>query len=125
MNALGSTDIHTVSIETEGTGATLIEYYIEARDESGNRSIRGFAFDPLERQLVAGAGQAPPPVATSPVEAPPPATGMSTGRKVLYGVLGLVVVGALAAAASGSDSGGSDDNDNVPVVITIPPLQTR
>lgn len=121
MRKIGSTDIFSVSIETQATGAKIIQYYIEARDAAGNRSIRGFAFDPLERDLVKGSGS--PAVATVTTTGPseaPAATGMSTGRKVLYGVLGLVVVGALAAAAGGGDSDDGDGGSTgVPVTITV------
>jgi len=120
MEPLAGTDIYTVAVETTDAEEDVLQYYIEARDEAGNRSIQGFAFDPIERRLVAPvvrqAGMAPPP--------PPRADGMSTGRKVLYGVLGVLAVGAVVAAAGGS-GGGSDDNpssddpDNVPLDIIV------
>ncbi len=120
MEPLGETSIYSASVETAGSDASVLQYYVEARDGAGNRSIRGFAFDPLERQL----GQdAAPPVADA---AGVPEPGMSTGRKVLYGVLGVIAVGAIAAVAGGgsdSDDGPrADDPNGVPVRIVVEPL---
>lgn len=125
MEALAGTDIHTVSLEGIDRNVSIIQYYIEARDASGNRSVEGFAFDPLERALVEGAA---PIAAASATEAQTIAPGMSTGRKVLYGVLGIIAVGALASLAGGSDDGGSgtgvrdDDPTDVRVTFVVDPL---
>jgi len=121
MMPLSGTDIYTVSVETTGTDADVLQYYIEARDEAGNRSIQGFAFDPIERRLVASRG------GQVPVAVPPRTDGISTGRKVLYGVLGVLAVGALVAAAGGDSGGGSDtplsdDPGNAPLDIIVDPL---
>lgn len=123
MQPLVGTDIFTASVETAGTDESVLQYYIEARDGAGNRSIQGFAFDPIERALVDESQTlAAAPV---PVEAPE-AESMSTGRKVLYGVLGVLAVGALAAAAGGGDSDGDnprgDDPNNAPLDIIVDPL---
>ena len=123
MAPLAATDIHSASVETAGTGAEVLQYYIEARDGAGNRSIRGFAFDPLERRLVEPGA---PALAEAPAEAPEP--GLSTGQKVLYGVLGVIAVGALAAAAGGSSGGGDDPRadepggNGIPVNVTVEPI---
>lgn len=116
MTALASTDIYTASVETRGTEATVIQYYIEARDAAGNRSIRGFAFDPLQRELIDSAA-----VAADSTAAPTEAA-VSGKRKILYGVLGVVVLAGLAAAAGGSDSGtdqGGATGPDVPVRIVV------
>ena len=123
MRPLAGTDIYTVTIDDLDPEATGIEFYLDARDESGNRSIEGFAFDPLVRRLV---GPDPPsvpaPVEAPPESAPPPiaADGLSTRRKILYGVLGVVAVGAIAAAAGGGGGGGGEAD--VPVTIVADPL---
>ena len=114
MSPIASTGIFSTTLKVDDAVET-IQYYIEATDRAGNRTLQGFAFDPIERQLVER--QVPAAQVTREVE---PAQGMSTGRKILYGVLGLVVVGALASAAGGSDSGGS--TQTVPVTITVGPL---
>lgn len=127
MEPIGETDVYIASLEGIDAEATSIQYYIETRDAAGNRGFEGFAFDPLERRLVPpGAPLAALPETEAP--APPVAGGMSTGRKVLYGVLGLIAVGALVAAA---DSGGSDSDDpplddpgdDVPVDLIVDPLR--
>lgn len=113
MSPIASTGIFSTTLKIDDA-VTTIQYYIEATDKAGNRTLQGFAFDPIERQLVER--QIPAAQLTREVE---PEQGMSTGRKILYGVLGLVVVGALASAAGGSDSGSSP---TVPVTITVGPL---
>ena len=115
MTPIGSTGIFTTTLKIDDTVDT-IQYYIEATDKAGNRTLQGFAFDPIERQLV----ERQVPAAQLSREEEEPAQGLSTGRKILYGVLGLVVVGALASAAGGSGSGGS--SATVPVTITVGPL---
>lgn len=121
MKSIGGSNIFSVSIEPADKSAEVIQYYLEARDRGGNRTIQGFAFDPLERQLVPP--DQPVTAEAEPAEEPV-APGMSTGRKVLYGVLGVVVVGALAAAASGGDDGGGGtDGPTVPLDITVQPPQ--
>ena len=126
MEPLRGTSIYSASVETADTGAEVLQYYVEARDAAGNRSIRGFAFDPLERALVEGDA---PAVAAESAAAPEP--GLSTRQKVLYGVLGVIAVGAIAAAAGGSSGGGDpargDDpggagdgpGTGIPVNITV------
>lgn len=125
MISLAGTSIYTATVPTAGVEATVLQYYIEARDSAGNRSIQGFAFDPIERQLVPP-GQplaAAPAVDTAPAPIEP---GISTGRKVLYGVLGVLALGAIAAAAGGSGGGGggpsADDPGTIPLTITVDPL---
>lgn len=112
MNRLADTDIYSASVEPSN-GSELMFYYLETSDASGNRTLEGFSFDPIERALVpanlVAAGS------DSPVGTP-----MSTRNKVLYGVLGLVIVGALAAAAGGGSGGG--ENGNVPVTVITDPL---
>lgn len=131
MSAIPSTSIYTVTVNVEPQDATAIEYYINAADANNNRVVRGFSFDPLVRVL-----EQPNPVAAAP-EAPvvqpstaPTEPGMSTGRKILIGALGLLAVGALAAASSGGSSsggsGGSPGNGpTIPVTITVGPVATE
>lgn len=113
MEALGSTAIFTTTIVTDER-TDVIQYYIEATDAAGNRTLQGFAFDPVERTLVERA--------TEVAEAPPQVVpgGMSTRSKILYGVLGVVVVGALASAAGGGGGGG--ESPQVDVTIEVDPL---
>lgn len=114
MTPIGTTGIFTTTVRIDNS-VDVIQYYIEATDTAGNRTLQGFAFDPIERQLLGG--QVP---AAEPAREVEPAPGMSTGRKILYGVLGLIVVGALASAAGGS--GGGSGTPTVPVTINVGPL---
>jgi len=106
MSAIPGTSIYSVAVEPENDDPMVIEYYINAADEAGNRVVRGFAFDPLRRVLETGSSSianAPTsPAATQP--AVPSSGGLSTGKKILYGVLGVLAVGAIAAAAGGDSS---------------------
>lgn len=134
MSVIAGTSIYTASVDTTNTASNVIQYYMEARDAGDNRTVQGFAFDPFERALLNG--EAPLATSATPeVTAAEPAvaaSGMSTQRKVAYGVIGLLVVGGLASALGGgsSSSGGggatpvADDPDIVDVTILVPnPLQ--
>jgi len=90
MSVIQGTDIYTASIDTGETSSGVIQYYLEAKDPSGNRTVQGFAFDPLERVLV----DTPTVVATTPPADTAPSSGLSTNKSVIYGVLGLVALGA-------------------------------
>ncbi len=116
MHALANTSIYSTSVDTEGSDTDVIQYYIEARDQLENRSLRGFAFDPLERELVDSE------VLISADSVPNNTEPMSRNRKILYGVLGLVVVGALLSASGGGDS--SSSGSGVPVTFVVNPLPT-
>lgn len=116
MENLASTSYYTASISTTEDDLRNIEYYIQARDEGGNRVVKGFAFDPLVRELVE-ARSAPVP---QPQVATPAGSG---GIKVWQVVLGVLAVGALAGLAAGG-GGGSDNppsQQTVPLTLTISP----
>ena len=129
MSPIPGTSIYTVTVDISTTSSTVVEYYMNASDISGNRVVQGFAFDPLLRDLSAPNELAATsePVA-APVAAPAPKrSGLSTGRKILYIGLGVLAVGAIAAAASGGgSSGGGDDmpggGPTIPVLITVDPI---
>lgn len=124
MQVLSGTDIYTTTIETNDAGedVTSIQYFIEAKDYSGNRSLEGFAFNPVERllsvrELATNSGNSN----TSGESSSMPSTGMSTRQKVLLGLLGVVVVGALAS--SSSSGGGGASEPGVDVTIVVDPIQ--
>lgn len=123
MQALGNTDIYTTTIETNDAieAVTSIQYYIEASDAAGNRTLEGFAFDPIERLLVdqqVAIDENSDELSSD--SSATPSAGMSTGRKVLYGILGVIVVGALASSSSG---GGGSAQPGVNVTVVVDPLQ--
>ncbi len=116
MTQIPNTSIYTVSLDPGPINANAIEYYVEARDAGDNRTLQGFSFDPLDRALVTA------DAVTSSVDTQ--GTSLSTNRKIIYGVLGLLVVGALAASSS-SSSGGSTGGPgpDVPTQIIVEPFQ--
>jgi hypothetical protein len=110
MNMLGSSGIFTVTLDSLEVpdNANFVQYYIEAFDGAGNRTLQGFAFDPLERQLVSV-----PEVAVAPLGEPIPTDGLPLSRKIIYGALGVLIVGVLAS----SSGGGGGSSAGVPVTI--------
>lgn len=121
MQALGDTDIYTATIVTNDAAEAVIsiQFYIEASDAAGNRTLEGFAFDPFERLLVDQELAVAESSEQLPIESSAtPSVGISTGRKVLYGILGVIVVGALASSSSG---GGVQAG--VDLTVVVDPLQ--
>lgn len=115
LSMLGNSGIFTVTLSSDElpVSATFIQYYIEAFDAAGNRALVGFAFDPIERQLVTP----DVPVAQTPIE-PVESSGMSFNRKLIYGAVGLLVVGVLASAGGG----GGSSSAGVPVTVVVDQL---
>ncbi len=107
MSRVSFSSSYIAQINTDPAIETSIEYYIQAKDKSGNRTVRGYAFNPLERNVVLSedyltANAAEPEVV--PVTDEP-----KTSRKTLYVVLGVLAVGLIAGLAGGSGgSGGSN-----------------
>ena len=54
MRRVASSTTFTATVETEAGDERAIEYYLQARDEAGNRVIKGYAFSPLVRAMGAG-----------------------------------------------------------------------
>lgn len=120
LRALGNTGLYTVSIETDPTDLRPIEYYIQARDTSGNRTVSGFAFDPYRRNLApALAIQSRPQAIEEPEDQPettPIANSTPFYKKRWFQVtLGVIAVGALASSLDGGD----EDTQLVPITINL------
>ena len=128
MQQLGNTGYFSANVPTEETETRSIEYYIQARDNGGNRVIKGFAFEPYVRFLVL-----PEPVQEPPeqdtdianavaVEPPAPSEPESSSKfKWWYLAVGVLVAGGLAAAASsGGDGGGTPSTPQTLVTISVP-----
>lgn len=122
MSIIQGTDIYTASIDTNSSNSNVIQYYMEAKDAGGNRTVQGFAFDPFERALTddgivvsesAAAG------AVVPVVAPK----RSLTRKIAYGLVGLLVVGGLISASGGSSGGTSTNTGDVELTIVVDRFQ--
>lgn len=124
MMRIGETDLYTMTIAADAIpeSAELIQYYIEAKDQAGNRTLQGFSFDPAERALISSeAALADNTPEQAQEESESLLGSLSTTQKVVYTVLGVIVVGALIAAA-GSDGGSSSPTTQV--TLTVPALET-
>jgi len=122
MSRIGETDLYSITIPSQDipSAVDVIEYYIEAKDEAGNRTLQGVSFDPLKRSLV----DRPASLANNKPAAQESTSllgSLSTTQKIAVGVVGVLVVGALVSAAdSGSD--GDSGGQMVPVTIESDPL---
>ena len=106
---VGDSTVFLVTLPADANDRRAIEYYIQARDAAGNRVIRGYAFNPLQREMgraesVAGA--------TSEAESG------GFNRNWLWVGLGVLAVGAVVAM---SDSGGEDGSEDTFTVTIEPP----
>ncbi len=139
MVQTGNSDNYSISLETDPTDLRAIEYYIQARDEGGNRTVEGFAFDPYTRALtvkepiketvietpvpVTPAVTSAPAVTNTNVEPAPSQASTGTGKvRWWHIVAGVLVVGAVASLASGGSDGGESNTTGegtVPLTINI------
>lgn len=123
MSVIDGTSIYTASIDTNNTTASTIQYYMEAKDAGGNRTVQGFAFDPFERSLIDEQFAAVDTAGSEPIVPVVPPSKLTT-RNIAFGVLGLLVLGGLASAASGGSSGGNTTGDGeVELVILVDKFQ--
>ncbi len=130
MLTLGSTSYFSATVTTNPEDLRAIEYYVQARDEGGNRTVFGYAFDPLIRSLTPASVAAPltledddrdtAAVVPAATARGGEALGTESTVKWWHIALGVVAVGALAAAAGGGSDGGSGGGENtVPLTITL------
>lgn len=104
MTRVATSSTYTAEVETEVDDDRAIQYYFEARDGSGNRTLRGYNFSPLVRLIEV------PQVAELPVVDEGPT--VINRRPIYYVVGGLVaaaLVGALVSSSSSGGGGGGDD----------------
>jgi len=144
MKSLGDTEFYSASLATEPDDLRNFEYYFQAIDGAGNRSVSGFAFEPYVRELVApeSSPTAPAIALTDPVQTPnndvevASATTTTTTDSTSNGgsgrwwmiALGVLAVGALASAANSGDNAGDAgatppaDPTNPSIIFTVPSL---
>lgn len=123
MRSLGGSEVYMVTLPDYEATDPGIEYYIEARDGSGNTALKGFPISPLTLQIE----QAPAPTYAQqegPASAPAPVAvseegSSSSGKKWIWIGLGAAVLGGLALSAGGGGGGGG--SDNVDLTITANP----
>jgi len=118
MDPLSDTGYFSVSIPTSTTDLRTIEYYVQARDEAGNRTVSGFAFAPYKRVLTASVDIKPieSSSSTKSLAEPPGVNPPLLKRRWVQITLGVLAVGALASLAS--DEGGSD-SEVVPLTFNL------
>lgn len=142
MDPVGDTGYFSVAIDTDPSDLRSFEYYAQALDLNGNRTVSGFAFDPFVREISKASGQT---LATDSASEAAPANDTqyettvseleqntpsekpaqtNNKRYWLYAVLGVLAVGAAASQLGGS-GGSSDGSINtgdetlVPLTVTI------
>lgn len=121
MTRIGDTDLYSFTIPAESISDSVevIQYYIEAKDEAGNRTLQGFSFDPVERILLERSADVLVASDQTDTASSSFLGSLSTTQKVVFGVVGVVVLGALISSAGG---GGGSNVETVPVVIEVEPL---
>jgi len=108
MNRVSFSSTYIAHVPTDAASDRNIEYYIQARDLAGNRTVRGYAFNPLVREITVPEIA---PVANAS-DTPTQASGSGGKRRtVLYVVLGVLALGLIAGAAGGGGGGGSGATD--------------
>ena len=121
MLAENGGSMFSASVVTDLSDIRDIEYYIQAEDGDGNRTIKGFAFDPLVRQIRTE--NAEKLAATAAATSSAASESSSGGSRWMWGVLGLlVVVVAAGAAGSGGSNGGTTAVEPSTVVLDVEPL---
>ncbi len=120
MEALGDTGYFSVSIPTDNTDLRTLEYYVQARDDAGNRTVSGFAFDPYQRTLQASSkiSSTETPEASvvlTPVTSNEEAAPSILQKRWVQVTLGILAAGVLASMASS----GGDDSQVVPLTFNL------
>lgn len=116
MGPIAETAFYTTTIETDPADLRAIQYYVQARDEGGNRTVQGYAFDPYTRALLPGDAVTNTQTNVAPT---PPASTTSNGIRWWHVALGVVLVGALASAVGGSGDSDSSGAGGVPLTVNV------
>ncbi len=106
MRRISYSSTFIAHVETDPESDLDIDYYIQARDKSGNRTVRGYAFNPLNREILVKqltVAEAEPGLVTASSTAEPKSGGK---RTVLYLLLGVLAAGLIAGVASDAGGGG-------------------
>jgi len=120
MKRVSYSSTYIAHVPTDETSDRNIEYYIQARDKAGNRTVRGYAFNPLVREIniteTAVAAELVVPVKEEPDR--------NIVRTAAYVTVGVVLLGLVANSLASSSGGDGTSTpacaDGVcPVTITI------
>lgn len=137
MRRVAGSDNYTVTLEST-VDQRMIEYYFLVIDTGGNKVLSGFPYEPFTRTLTqqlaiesvpsenTGISEIEPPIPVQAVRDGEtdnrPATTTSDSQSssaVVWAVLGVLVLGALASAGGGGDSA-APSAGTVPVIFDIP-----
>jgi len=118
MQRVSFSSTFIVHIPTDNASGRNIEYYIQAIDTAGNRTVRGYAFNPLLREINTPEGGVKPSPAQ---QSPSMFEAIGERKNVIFIVLGALAVGALATTLStnGSDKGGGCPNGVCTITINV------
>lgn len=124
MTPVSFTSTYIAQIPTDPNSLKAIEYYIQARDASGNRTVRGYTFSPLVRNIVPAF--VAEPVAQSVPDTTPAVDETATESRfprAVYVIGGVLLLGLIASAAgssgSGSEGGGACTDAGCRLSLTI------
>ncbi|MEE9322903.1 MAG: hypothetical protein V3U76_20850 [Granulosicoccus sp.] len=124
----GEKKLFNTSIVMRAGADSVVEYILKANDKAGNESRHGGTFDPtlssnrFNRPAADGAGNIPLTPGSASVSNDD-SPGMSTRKKVLYAVLGIVTVGVLSSLNDTDDPPTPCDESGCRVTIIAPTLQ--
>ncbi len=102
MKRVSYSSTYIAHVPTDATSDRNIEYYIQARDKAGNRTVRGYAFNPLVREITVKEAAATPPLVVPVKEEPK----RNIVRTAAYVTVGIVVLGLVANSLASSSGGG-------------------
>jgi hypothetical protein len=119
--------IYSALLSPQSVRAPGVEYYIQAKDSSGNAVLVGAAFSPLSMAVAPAAAEDGKSVATSQIGAgtsstvsdEPEEEKKSGINKWWWVAAGVVAVGLIAAAGGGGGGGGGDDDPAPTGGITV------
>ncbi|MGI9296183.1 MAG: hypothetical protein ACR2PS_19540 [Pseudomonadales bacterium] len=117
MGQVSRSSSYIAHIPTDPKLGLDVEFYIEASDTSGNRTLHGYAFSPKLRVVIDPDSGV---VAGAVVEDTEP-SGMGKNRTAWYVVGGVILLGLLAGLTDGDSGGGGSDcvDGTCDVTITL------
>lgn len=123
MNRVSFSSTWTIRVPTEPDDIRAVEYYIEALDQSGNRTIHGYPFSPLVRHIV----ESPNKDAANDADETAGSTAAdiaadkkaASRRKGLYYLAGAAAVALIAGLARSGGSGEGCTDNSCEITFTV------
>jgi hypothetical protein len=118
---------YSALLSPQSVRAPGVEYYIQAKDSSGNAVLVGAAFSPLSMAVAAPAAGSDESLSTQKIStaaesssSDKPVAEEKSGISKWWWVAAGVVVVALVAGGSGGGGGGDDDPDTGGITVDAP-----